>query len=303
MTEVRTTRVRLSGGYSIEHLDRLLRDLEPILSLSAPARLEVDLGGLVHLCPAALALVTASISRARSWVLAGSLLQPPRSPPVDNYLMRMDVYRQWGIEPAEEFERHTPRLFRPCRNFKEGDYQAVAMGLTDALAEACSTDSVARISIRICLDELAENVVHHAEAPDGGYAAAQGWPKRGKFEVGIVDLGIGVTASLRKNPSYADLDDDMEAVRTALESGVTSTPERNAGIGLFITEQLLRANGGILLLRSGTGAAMRGAREKTWRASTALPGTLVTIRARTDQPLNIEEVYRSIDADDGSIET
>lgn len=88
------------------------------------------------------------------------------------------------------------------------------------MAEVCITDKIARDSLYVCLCELAENVLHHADSPSGGYAVAQGYPKKGKFEVGIVDLGIGVPASLRKNPSYAHLDDDLEATKTALEVGV-----------------------------------------------------------------------------------
>jgi hypothetical protein len=35
--------------------------------------------------------------------------------------------------------------------------------------------------VRVCLDEVTENVIHHAEA-DHGFGAAQGWRKTHEFE-------------------------------------------------------------------------------------------------------------------------
>lgn len=236
----------------------------------------------------------------------GSTVTPPRSPLTRNYLMRMDFLRNVTGEPdlPEPFERRDAVGFRPCKQFSTAqDYPAVAAALTDALEERCSTDRVARNSIRIALDEVTENVVHHAESPIGGFAAAQGWPKRGVFEIGIVDLGIGIRASLAKNPAYADVPDDVSAIQTALQPRVSSTPERNAGIGLFVTKLLLASNGGTLAVRSGVGAVYTGERERTIVRDTHFPGTMVALRARTDRPLNINEVYRRLgDGDDAEQE-
>lgn len=298
MAPVPTLEVKLSAAYSIEQIDRLLRDLSPILTLDRPARLRMDLSGLVHMCPAALSLLTAAMNAGYQRGLQGGQVLPPKSKPVDNYLLRMNVYRLLGVDDySEDFTRRDPDGFRPCQNFTDEAYHVVASEMTKALTEACETDDVARASVRICLDELAENVLHHADAPGGGYAAAQVYRKSGKFEVGIVDLGIGVPASLRKNPAYADISGDVAAVQTALELGVTSTPERNAGIGLFVTKLLLKGNGGILMVRSGTATVVAGASERTATTDVALPGTLVTIRVMTDHPLDINEVYKAIDAD------
>jgi hypothetical protein len=77
----------------------------------------------------------------------------------------------------------------------------------------------------VCLDELAENVVFHADTDLGGFAAAQGWNRRPEMEVGIVDLGRGIRESLTTNPEYADIVDDVTAIDAALQPMVTSTPE------------------------------------------------------------------------------
>lgn len=297
-----TVTVKLAGGYPIEQLDRLVRDLQPLLLMSEESQVQLDLGGLVHLCPAAFALLTATVrDRTSRGLVAQGWISDPPSPQVANYLARMDLLHHLGIDEPETFTRREPVGFRPCQNFQGEEYHLVAKELTDALSESCITDRLGRGSVRVCLDELAENVLHHADAVDGGFAVAQGYVKRGKFEVAIADLGIGVGGSLRKNPVYAGLS-DLEATAAALNPGVSSTPERNAGIGLFVTKLLLASNGGILLLRSGKVAVMTGAAERSWEPELELPGTVVTLRARTDRPLNINEVYRSLDADGGNVE-
>lgn len=297
-------KIKLSGAYRIDRrLDALLDALMPIYMLDRPKRICFDLEGLVAVSPSALALLTATIADAdeRGVVADDSQLLPPRSWQVRNYLMRMDMlklvvgHEVYAEHVHEPFERKKTVGFRPCQEFQSlEDFPPVTSGLADALAESCITEDVARRSIRVCLDELAENVIHHADAPLGGFAAAQGWKRSGTFEIAIVDLGIGIRGSLTKNPEYADIGDDVTAISRALQPRVTSTPERNSGIGLFITKLLLRENGGFFLIRSGNGAVYAGSKEEAVTTRTVFPGTLVALRARTDRPLDIKHVYRRL---------
>lgn len=212
--------IELSGGFSLKQggLERLIRVLGPLLGLSEPRQVVIRLDRLVFLSPSALALLIAALKRVRDLGLAteGSLVYPPNSPPVRNYLMRMNLIRALVNEDTPEpFSRNTPHGFRPCQHFTgKDDYWKVASSLAEALAERAQTDEVARASVRICLDEIAENVVHHADTELGGFAAAQGWKKSCEFEIGIVDLGVGVRASLTKNPAFADIPDDVTATHS-----------------------------------------------------------------------------------------
>jgi hypothetical protein len=295
--------IHLAGGYRIDQLDRLLRDLAPALSMREPRLVNIDMAGLAPVSPTAIAVITATTMRLMEGdlLLAGSTIVEPRSVSVRNYLMRMDFFRLLTGDGGrdEPFERRRAVGFRPCREFVTPDEcRSVSLELTNALTEACATDKTARASIRICLDELAENVIHHADTPLGGFAAAQGWRKTSTFEIGMVDLGVGIRGSLTKNPAYADIGDDVTAITTALEPRVSATPERNSGIGLFITRLLLRENGGTLVVRSGRGALYAGASEDAYATEVAFPGTVVALRARTDRPLDIGDVYRRLNDDD-----
>ncbi|MBA2615976.1 MAG: hypothetical protein H0U90_09435 [Actinobacteria bacterium] len=154
MASVDAITIRLAGAYRIQWLDRLVRDLGPLVALKTSARVTVDLSGLVAVSPSALALVTAVLTKARADGVfdEGSVLVFPSSPPVRNYLMRMDLVRvvMPDTETTEPFVRNPPLGFRPCREFVSAEEcRAVARDLTEALGERCATDEVAHAAIRI----------------------------------------------------------------------------------------------------------------------------------------------------------
>lgn len=293
-------RVTFSGGYAFDRLERMISTLEPLLLLEEPRQIEVDLRRLVFFGPTALALLLATLKRLREEGLntPGSRIYPPKAPNVLRYLLRMNLIRELVGDIPEDFTRREAKGFRPCRHFlADDDYWQIASSLTDALTEQCDVDDVGRRAIRICLDEICENVVHHADTPLGGFGAAQGWPRSPsrQFEIGIVDLGVGVRASLAKNPLYADMDDDALAIDAALQPSVTSTPDRNAGIGLFVTSLLLAENGGYMVVRSGHGRVLRGAKTERQTCDAYMPGTVVSLRANMDSPLDISAIYRQLE--------
>lgn len=293
--------VVLAGGYSFDRLEELIEDLQPVLRLEQPVTLAVDLRGLEFVGPTCLALLVAALKRVRDKGLnaPGSVIRQPASPDVRQYLARMDFMKLLVAEPPnEDFERKQPVGFRSCQHFRTEEEQwATSRTLVEALVESCDCDEKARGALAICLDEVCENVLHHAHTPLGGFAAAQGWRARGDFEIGIVDLGVGVRSSLARNARYADLRDDATAIETALVPRVTSTPERNAGIGLAVTRLLLAANGGSFTVRSGFGAVRDVAGETSVEeASAELPGTVVSLRASSERALDIGAVYAKLEA-------
>lgn len=297
--------VEYSGGFGYDRLERMIATTEPLLALGEPREVCVDLQRLVFFGPTALALLLAALKRLREHelLLSGSTILLPSSPPVHRYLLRMNLIRELGGTEAdfEDFERRPPKGFRPVEHFlADGNYWQIAGSLTDALCEQCQVDKVGRSAIRICLDEVCENVIHHADTTLGGFAAAQGWPraKSRQFEVGIVDLGVGIRTSLTKNAAYGHITDDAEAIETALQPRVTSTPERNAGIGLYVTSMLLAGNGGSMVVRSGYGAVVRGTSPGSRTRDAFMPGTVVSIRANMDSPLDINAVYRKLPPDE-----
>jgi hypothetical protein len=293
--------IKLSGPYHFKQLERLLSGLDPLARLSVRRELLLDLGGLTFIGPAGLAWLIAVVRRAEDLdLIAGGTVRMPRSPLMQRYLMRMDFLTTLDLATVDDeaFDRHPPIGFRPCQRFSDHDgSRRVAKEMTDALAESCETDDVARGSLRICLDELAENVIFHADTESGGFMVAQRLKRVPEFEIGIADMGVGIRTSLQKNPHYVDIADDVSAITTALLPRVSSTPERNGGFGLAVSQLLLKANGGTLSVRSGHGSIQTGTSERRQHRELAVPGTLVALRARTDRPLNVQDVYRLLEDD------
>lgn len=295
--------VALRGSYDLDRLERAIQDSMPLLEVDAPVRVRLDLSGAVFLGPTTIALLEAAIRRIEEagHLLPGGSIVLPRNRLTERYLHRMDFFRGLATvgEISEDFERRNPVGFRPCQQFQtETQFAGVSKALADALAERCKVDDMAKAAILICLNELTENVIHHAYTDLGGFAACQATLKKKRFEVGIVDLGVGIRQSLAKNPKYADIDSDVHAIETALQPRVTATPDRNSGIGLSITKLLLRDNGGQLIVRSGGGLVVGGAEERAETRPLELPGTIVAMRAQTDHPLDIGKIYEALPLDD-----
>jgi anti-sigma regulatory factor (Ser/Thr protein kinase) len=215
---------------------------------------------------------------------------------VRNYLERMDFFETIPCDvPRRPVRRRSTRGFRECQQFSSlDDCTACAPLLVGAIAESCAMDKESRQGLEICLEELAENVVFHAGGLVSGFAVAQTFRARDRIEVGIVDLGRGIRSSLVENAVHDHLVTDADAIEAATQLGVTATPERNSGQGLFFTARILQRNGGEMMIRSGTGRVYDGSRSSSEDLSLALPGTAVALTIDTRNPLDAGAVSRLI---------
>jgi anti-sigma regulatory factor (Ser/Thr protein kinase) len=149
-----------------------------------------------------------------------------------------------------------------------------------------SFDAAARL--QLALYAMAENAVIHADAPAilVGYHASAG-----KVVFCIADVGIGVLASLRKNPGFGGLKLHNEAIRLALQDGTSSLrpEEGGGGFGFRDVFNSLVDQWGSLRFRSGQGCIMmEGTDCDANRGSVtyppSLPGFQVTVCCRTHAP-------------------
>lgn len=104
--------------------------------------------------------------------------------------------------------------------------------------------------------ELALNAVQHSQSAAGCYVVleyAEIAPSRIIYVVGVVDNGIGIPASLRKNPDFAHIMSDAEAIAHATELNVTGTGEPERGLGLDHIMQVVKTFRGNFVLISGMG--------------------------------------------------
>jgi anti-sigma regulatory factor (Ser/Thr protein kinase) len=285
--------ISLHGGYGLDRLDDLVAQLSPWIDNPITEPVVLDLSGLTFIGPSCLALLAAACCQFGDDSLTDVV---PPGWNVRNYLERMDFFDLVPCDVERWSVRHrTSEGFRECQRFSSlEDCTACAPRLVAAIAESCPMDRESRQALEICLEELAENVVFHAGRSASGFAVAQTFRAHSKIEVGIVDLGRGIRASLIENVDHDHLATDAEAIQAATQLGVTATPERNSGQGLFFTARLLQQNGGEMLIRSGTGRVYDGARSSSENDCVPLSGTAVALIIDTRHPLDAGAVSRLI---------
>ncbi|HUT98219.1 MAG TPA: hypothetical protein VM054_04005 [bacterium] len=104
---------------------------------------------------------------------------------------------------------------------------------------------------QLCMNELTTNVKDHSESPFGCVVCGQIYSKKKQIHISISDYGIGFLNSLLTVKK--DLSNDIEAIKTAVETQVTTRKQAVGGMGLqHIKVGILNVNGNVSYL-SGLG--------------------------------------------------
>ncbi len=106
-------------------------------------------------------------------------------------------------------------------------------------------------TLTYAIREIFRNVVEHGGASHIWYAA-QYWPTKNRVEISILDEGVGLFKSLKRNPRLS-IQDNKQAVFMALQPGVSGVAKErrkrsdgdwvNSGYGLFMTSSLCQSGG------------------------------------------------------------
>ena len=111
--------------------------------------------------------------------------------------------------------------------------------------------------LQYLIAEILNNVADHSGSSHGGFAMAQYYPTKRKIQVAVADSGIGFFKHI--NNVYPDIKTDEEALKKAVEMGVTASSnrmyghERNAGYGLYALLQIIKETKGQVVIISYTG--------------------------------------------------
>lgn len=144
-------------------------------------------------------------------------------------------------------------------------------------------------TLTFSIREIMRNVIEHSESSLLEYCA-QYWPTRNSVEIGILDKGIGVSASLSRNP-YVNIESDAHALQLSLMPGVSGKMYKgvrqrayddwqNSGFGLYMTNRICR-NGGSFFIASGTAGLMLTDSDK-YDYNTGLDGTILRMILNTE---------------------
>jgi hypothetical protein len=272
-----------------------LRISLPLAALREHTLVTIDLRALHRVSARSVAVFVACALevKARGVVADGSKILLPTDPRVRDRLNGLDVLELLsGWPPGQPVKRKAVRGSRPCQVFRPTDDPALAArSLSLAMAEVCQTDDFARDATWYALNEIAQNVADHADARGGAVGIAEVTRGGDEVEVTIADFGVGIRASLERNPKHKSLT-DLEALKIAVSPGGSGRvdPPAPAGLGLYFIQLMLRDNGGELAVRSAEAELVIGPSPSESLGLTTMSGTLVTLRFRTDKPVRLEPI-------------
>lgn len=210
------------------------------------------------------------------------------------YLERMNFFRLFGervrvnldLSPLEERRRRDPGTLQELVSFHtEEEIPAIIQRISDILE---NRGYLLRERVAVCsvLSEVCSNATEHSASPCGAFAAVQAYQhivsgarRRGEeVLIAIADGGVGIRRTLLRNPALAEhVVTDNDALRHALEMGVSGTGEVGRGGGLTLVAQIATRSGGSLSLRSGTGRVTVYESRRNSRNVPDFPGTFVRV--------------------------
>ena len=213
---------------------------------------------------------------------------------VPAYLERMNFFRLFGdrirtnadVASLEERRRHNPGTLQELINFHT---EQEIPGIIERISEILENQGYRlreRVAICSVLSEICANAAEHGRSSFGAYAAVQAYhhivsgPRRRGEEVlvAIADGGPGVRETLARNPALAEYTTtDNDALRHALEMGVSGTGEIGRGGGLALVAGIAARSSGSLSLRSGSGRVTVYENRKNSRHVPEFPGTFVRV--------------------------
>ncbi len=120
--------------------------------------------------------------------------------------------------------------------------------------------------VQYIIRELLTNTIDHAKSITDVVCCAQKFPNIKEIEIIIIDTGVGFYKTI--SGKYKEINSNEEAIRKALEKGVTGTTKskmyyklygqlKNAGYGLYVISEMIKYYNGKLWIISKNGSLMQ----------------------------------------------
>jgi anti-sigma regulatory factor (Ser/Thr protein kinase) len=141
--------------------------------------------------------------------------------------------------------------------------------------------------------ELLTNTIDHARSTTDVVCCAQKFPKIKEIEIIIIDTGLGFHKTISRK--YSEISSNKEAIKKALEKGVTGTTEskmyyrmygqlKNAGLGLYVISEMVKYYNGKLFIISKNGSlTQQGNSIKSKSLNHEWNGSIVIVRLHYDK--------------------
>ena len=99
--------------------------------------------------------------------------------------------------------------------------------------------------------ELFENARQHSKSDKGIYIAGQFFPKKGKFDFTIVDLGVGIRHNV--NDFLKETKSGSDSIKWAIQRQNSTNKDNPRGLGLALLKELIMKSNGKIEILSDNG--------------------------------------------------
>lgn len=254
-----------------------------------------DLTGVTFMSPAALVLLTAACHGLHKGGRQPALIIPDDD--VRTYLLRAGFFSTLdgiaAIQPAlsrvwariYEHRRGTNPMLIEVTKIQSG---AALPELLDRVVHVLRSRLKYRkaeaFDVATAVSELSQNTFDH-NAQTCGFLAMQGYGQGSRrfLEIAVADYGCGLAATLARNPRNPFVRSDVEAIRLAIQRGVSEHDDPTRGTGLYHLLDITYKHEGSVHIRSGSGkACFRMDKQQGWTFHVPpVPGVQVALMLPT----------------------
>ncbi len=218
----------------------------------------------------------------------GKKIRLPFSEEVSHYL----TYMSHHALPSSGDSRYIPVIRLEFNKDGERKGGIIAGRFAEIFENFISEE--ASLFLRYSIAELVDNIFYHAESNHGAWLHVQKYPAAGVIELCLVDLGRGISESMKDNPEYEKLNPFSRFIY-ALKPGITRNPSRHTGEGLSCVVEWVRNNPlaeCIIISRNHVYVKIVNSPPKSseWIES-RWPGTLIWLKIPEDPSVSLQEIW------------
>lgn len=175
-----------------------------------------------------------------------------------------------------------------------------------SLAKILCRDNNEMVSLMTYLiREIIRNIPEHADTMTA-WICGQYWPQKQQAEIAIVDEGVGIKKSLRKNRTHSTyIQTDEDAILCAVRPGISQAfiPSRqnrssdvwaNSGFGLYMVSEICRKLQGLFWLASGEKFLCINSSGEAITGDTYLSGTAIRMTFSTQNLKSSKDIIQEI---------
>ena len=229
-------------------LNHFCRDEQKCWDFDSKVRWKLDFRKCRYLGPYVASVLYATWLRSRQLGQHPTVALPTEPRSLDAFCHFSNL-KHFLLKKGQADPRHTGNETVPLYQFFDHAYEQTIRILKFVKEHQSLTDDD-EITLTSAIHEVCQNIEDHADSPVGGISCARYFSQRRKVRVAVVDMGITIAASLRRN---REIGSDVEALELVSRGGITSgIHKHNKGQGISNLVMFVRAMNGTLEIVSGS---------------------------------------------------